>query len=330
MSKDSQRMTSPSDLIRMRNFAPGDEEEVVKLWNKVVESGKDYSPLTVEGFRNRVINNPNFDPKAAFLACLGETLVGFCLVTIRRELFKARSLEEFPAFLSAIMVHLEYRRRKIGSRLISEATDYLRSQGKKEIRTGYHNPISLFVGIDVNKEGILNFFSRQGFDEDREIRMNLSPLRTFEKEKEIGELQERLTQASVSVLALEEQDMQGLLEMLKEEAIGWYEPMAKDVESGELDMKNIFIAKKEGRIIGFVRVGGSGDSGGVWGILTRPEERSKGIGTLLLFSALNKIEKDGVKNVGLTTGSDNFPAQRIYKKAGFREVGTFAMLGRKI
>jgi len=50
----------------------------------------------------------------------------------------------------------------------------------------------------------------------------------------------------------------------------------------------------------------------------------------MLFSALNKLKRDGVRTVHLTTGSQNFPAQKIYGKAGFRKVGAFAMFRKQI
>jgi len=329
MNRSSQKTLLSKVGMRIKAFAPGDEDEVVRLWSKVAESERDIGTLTPDDFRNRVMSNPNFDPKGAFLAYSGETLVGFCLVTVRKEPFRVRSLEEFPAFISAIMVHPSYRRRGIGSRLISKAVGYAGSQGKREIRTGFDNPVPLFIGVDVSKKGVSGFFSKHGFEEEIELVMRLSLLE-FEKEKEIKQLQERVAHISVSVSLLERQDAQGMLELLKEYAVWWYEPMVKDVETSELDMANVFVAREGERIVGFVRVDEIGENGDVWGILAHPEKQCKGIGTLLLFTALSKLKKDGVKTVHLTTGNSNFPAQRIYGKAGFRKIGAFAMFRKAI
>ncbi len=329
MNKDPHQIVLPTDEIIIRAFAQGDEDEVVRLWGKVAESERDIGTLTLDDFRKRVMSNPNFDPEGAFLAYSGETLVGFCLVTIRREPFRARSLEEFPAFISAIMVHPSYRRRGIASTLISKAVKYVRIRGKREIRTGFDNPIPLFIGIDVDKQGILNFFHEMGFEEEVEIVMRLS-LSEFEKEEEIKQLQKRIENFGILVMSIVKQDVQGMLELLREQAVWWYEPMVKDVESGRLDMTNVYLAKEGERTIGFVRVDKIDENGEVWGILTSPDKRCKGIGTLLLFSALNKLKKDGVKIVGLTTGNTNFPAQRIYGKAGFTKTGAFAMFRKQL
>jgi len=329
INMNAKKMSFPPDDVRIEVFTLGDEDDIVRLWNKVAESEKDICNLTVEAFKSEVIDNPNFDPDGAFLAYSGETLVGFCLVTIRREPFRARSLEEFPAFISAIMVHPSYRRRGIASMLISEAVEYARIRGKREIRTGFDNPIPLFIGIDVDKQGILNFFHEMGFEEEVEIVMRLS-LSEFEKEEEIKQLRKRVENLGVLVMSIEKQDVQGMLELLREQAVWWYEPMVKDIESGRLDMTNVFLAKEGERTIGFVRVDKIGENGEVWGILTSPDKRCKGIGTLLLFSAINKLKKDGVKIVDLTTGNANFPAQRIYGKAGFTKTGAFAMFRKQL
>jgi len=329
MNRDSHQIVFSTDEIIVRAFAQGDEDEVVGLWGKVAESERDIGTLTLDDFWNRVMSNPNFDSKGAFLAYSGETLVGFCLVTVRKEPFRVRSLKEFPAFISAIMVHPSYRRRGIGSRLISKAVGYAESQGKREIRTGFDNPIPLFIGVDVSKKGVQGFFSKHGFEEEIELVMRLSLLE-FEKQKEIKQLQERVARVGVSVSPLERQDAQGMLELLKQNAVWWYEPMVKDVETGELDMANMFVAREGEAIAGFVRVDEIGERGDVWGILVHPEKQCKGIGTLLLFSALSKLKKDGVRTVNLTTGSSNFSAQRIYGKAGFRKIGAFAMFRKAI
>ncbi len=329
MDKNLQEANFSPSEITIRVFTPGDEEAVVRLWNKVAEAERDIGSLTVETFRKKVIENPNFDPKGAFLAYSAEVLVGFCLVAIRREPFRVRSLEEFPAFISAIMVHPFYRRRRIGFRLISGAVGYAKGRGKKEIRIGYDNPIPLFIGVDINRKGVIHFFIKQGFEEEEEIIMTL-PLSEFEKETEIGQLQKRVAHLGILVSQIKNQDVPGMLELLKDLAIWWFEPMAKDIESSSLDMANVFVAKEGEAVVGFARVDRIRDNGDVWGILTHPSKCRKGIGTLMLFSALNKLKRDGVTTVHLTTGSQNFPAQRIYDKAGFRKVGAFAMFRKQI
>ncbi|HIE50658.1 MAG TPA: GNAT family N-acetyltransferase [Armatimonadetes bacterium] len=318
--------------VELKPFAAEEVPRLIDLWNEVVYtdgSEERYGCMTPERFKNRVLDNPNFAPEGAILAYSQGRLVGFCLVATRREPSPVIDIATLPGYLSALLVHPQHRRRGIGSALLQAGIGYLRRQGKRQIRTGYRNPIPLFVGIEVEDTAALSFFRAQGFEEEIEWRMRLS-LAGFAKDREMEELRRRLGAEGVEVHPLQEQEVEDLLALLQAHFAGWYEPMYNDAHRGTLELSNLFVARRGEALVGFVRVGWSGDTGGVWGIGVAPEKRNKGVGTWLLFAALNRLKRAGVETVNLSTGATNFAAQRIYGKAGFQKVGAFAIFRKPI
>jgi ribosomal protein S18 acetylase RimI-like enzyme len=61
--------------------------------------------------------------------------------------------------------------------------------------------------------------------------------------------------------------------------------------------------------------------GHVWllnDLFTKPEARRKGVGEVLLRRAAEFAKADGAKRIWLRTAVDNFTAQALYEKAGYK------------
>ena len=52
-----------------------------------------------------------------------------------------------------------------------------------------------------------------------------------------------------------------------------------------------------------------------------PEERQKGVGSLLMVSLIQAAKQRGARNLTLEVRSSNQAAQRLYRKFGFEGVG---------
>lgn len=57
-------------------------------------------------------------------------------------------------------------------------------------------------------------------------------------------------------------------------------------------------------------------------LAVRPTARGRGIGTALIAALAEQARAEGRPALSLSVEPDNLPALRIYRKAGFREVGT--------
>ena len=74
--------------------------------------------------------------------------------------------------------------------------------------------------------------------------------------------------------------------------------------------------------IGFVRVHESGRAAFTPGV--DPEYRRRGIGKVLVNPWGAEVKKKGAELSMISTGSTNYPAQRIYFGMGYRKLGEFS------
>lgn len=82
----------------------------------------------------------------------------------------------------------------------------------------------------------------------------------------------------------------------------------------------IYIPKDENSLAGFVSCFGyfqPFDGGYIVAIMTDPELRNNGIGTILFESALEEFYRIGTKRISVTTWSTNRASQRLFGKFGF-------------
>jgi len=59
--------------------------------------------------------------------------------------------------------------------------------------------------------------------------------------------------------------------------------------------------------------------------IVRPEHRRKGLGKTLLEYVIAQAQAEGARRVMLLTDGDNFSAQALYRKSGFRDSAMLAM-----
>jgi ribosomal-protein-alanine N-acetyltransferase len=80
-----------------------------------------------------------------------------------------------------------------------------------------------------------------------------------------------------------------------------------------------FVAKMQGKIVGFIGIWYEGKKLHVINVAVHPDERGKGIGTNLLLFAINLAKELGYEAVYLEARKSNVSAQRLYRKLGFKE-----------
>jgi ribosomal protein S18 acetylase RimI-like enzyme len=88
----------------------------------------------------------------------------------------------------------------------------------------------------------------------------------------------------------------------------------------------ILVAEVNGEVVGYTYAGVEGwdymslrgPAGVLYDIVVDPAHRGKGIGRMLLDATLDTLERDGARQVVLSTAQQNEPAQRLFAGAGFR------------
>ncbi len=87
------------------------------------------------------------------------------------------------------------------------------------------------------------------------------------------------------------------------------------------DMAVYFVAKEDEKIVGycgFWNVAGEGD---ITNIAVAPEYRRSGIGSALIEAMATSARRLGLSMLTLEVRKSNAPAQSLYKKYGFEEIG---------
>ncbi len=74
-------------------------------------------------------------------------------------------------------------------------------------------------------------------------------------------------------------------------------------------------------IVGLVGIWTAVDQAHIIVIATRPSERGKGVGELLLIATLSEAKKIGATNATLEVRKSNLVARALYRKYGFADVG---------
>lgn len=97
-----------------------------------------------------------------------------------------------------------------------------------------------------------------------------------------------------------------------------------DVFKSELLNPNskYLVAKKENEIIGFAGIWKAVDDIHITNIVVKKSFRNKGIGSIILkqLIEISKLEKN-INSITLEVNIKNVPAQKLYEKFGFENVG---------
>jgi [ribosomal protein S18]-alanine N-acetyltransferase len=84
-----------------------------------------------------------------------------------------------------------------------------------------------------------------------------------------------------------------------------------------------------GALLGFIMSRRAGDEAEILSIAVTEGARGRGLARMLLDLHMRRLAGLGVRAVFLEVDEDNEPAQRLYRRAGYREVGRRAGYYRK-
>lgn len=91
----------------------------------------------------------------------------------------------------------------------------------------------------------------------------------------------------------------------------------------ELENKNsmYIVAKSNNQIVGFAGIWFSVDDIHITNIVVKKNCRNQKIGSLMLNNLIELCENRTQKSITLEVNSNNIPAQKLYQKFGFKNVG---------
>lgn len=330
--------------MKIRQFKDIHIRETVELWNRHAGTEMPYKPFTEETFRHKFIGNPHFSYKGAFVGIENGEVIAFANGIFKKEFLPDETHENTPGYLTFVLVDREHRRKGYGSKMLEAVEDYFKEHGKKEIQVIFFNPINLewnipgtdghdhpnAPGVDMDSVGY-KFLKSHGYEErTREVSMYLD-LSKFElPSKTISKLDE-LKSMGISIEYYEAkkhpEGFDELFDNLK------HEHWRRDIQDN-LALKDphpILVASDRGKICGFAGPIAVEPSGRGWfcGIGVDPRYEGKGIGTTMFFMLMKSFKEIGAEFSSLFTGEKN-PAKKMYDRAGFDVVKTWATMRKEI
>lgn len=196
------------------------------------------------------------------------------------------------------MVHPDYRRKGVFKRLLNLIYAELKERGHKT---------ALLLCDHASVCGI-EFIKATGAEYSfSEYKMNLES--EISKPKNIG-------------ISLRKAKKSDSLELSKMDAIFFDDAESGDVEIPEFkdqDNETTYIAEKDDKVIGKIRLDTNGETVGIYGFGVLPQFRGKGYGREILNLAIIKAGKEKPDCIYLEVACENKKALNLYKSCGFIE-----------
>jgi GNAT superfamily N-acetyltransferase len=122
-------------IVQYRSYHNSDPPRLHQLWHSCSLGRNAAEGFSCDVFELFACSQPYFDRDGLILAVDGKRVVGFVHASFAVNESET-ALDPKQGIISAIMVHPEYRRKKIGTELIRLAEDYLRSKGAQSVEAG--------------------------------------------------------------------------------------------------------------------------------------------------------------------------------------------------
>ncbi|MFA7244245.1 MAG: GNAT family N-acetyltransferase [Patescibacteria group bacterium] len=98
----------------------------------------------------------------------------------------------------------------------------------------------------------------------------------------------------------------------------------------QLEAKGILLAVENKEIIGCIYVNRNPWACFLYRLAVRKQYRKKGAGTLLIETATNMLQEEGVEEVAIYVDSSNEDLQNFYEKRGFIKGGLYRCMYKKL
>lgn len=349
--------------MTIRSFTPADLPAVIDIWNEAVNAHEVvFYPLTKEYYHKKFELDPNYDAKYALVALEGRQVVGFIHGVAKKVLLPHETNANTPGFLTCVFVSRAFRRRGIGTALVTALGDLFKADGKSEYVCSGDNPINLdwivpgtpghdhnnAPGVDEDCPGH-PFLLALGFgDRYREIAMYLD-LSAYTPWKDLEAKRAELRAQGILVGRYDvnqNADYDGMCDRVGSEY--WRSVLKTEIACHResrpcTDIRFIpngkvpkgprpILAATYGRqIVAFTGPVDMQTSGRGWftGICTDPLFERRGIASVLFNLLMQEFVTEGARFSTLFTGDSNH-AQKIYGRAGFRVVRRFVLMRKAL
>ncbi|XID91373.1 GNAT family N-acetyltransferase [Paenibacillaceae bacterium WGS1546] len=314
--------------IQYRHYLPGDEQDIVSLWNKCLTR----DPVTKRRFRNLVLLDPNFDPQGMRIAAIGNAVVGVFYTVRRRLPMLGTELETDKGWVPFFFVDPGYRRQGIAARLLEDAMAFMRANKRETLVFAGYAPNYIVPGIDrAGYPAGAAFLDRVGFQRNyTAVAMDYS-LVTFEIPESVERLKEQRIAEGYSFAAPEDRDLYELIRFATDQFNPDWGRAIREGLLQHLGTEHILVAKRKGELVGFCLHGayeGVRERFGPFGV--DADQRGKGIGKILLYDCLQAMRAQGLHGAWFLWTAEQSPAGQLYKKLGFTVSRSFDVMSKSL
>jgi GNAT superfamily N-acetyltransferase len=267
--------------VVLRPFRAGDDEGLVRLWNRTLWR----DPISSALFRRQTLLNPNFHPEGCLLAELGGSAVGFVLAMAPR-VGGLHAGTAGSGRVAGLGVVPEARRQGIGTALLDWATAFLEASGCRRATVAAHEYYAAGVDRDAYAEGI-GFLARRGFRQVREAIAMGRELYDLAWPEEVRAVEARLRAEGVEVRYFEPAWTYALAEYFRAEFPDWVEFFTRKLDARH-DLDEMVIATDGDRVVGYCQHLES-DHVGPFGVAAA--YRNRGIGSVMLYRLLDPMPR---------------------------------------
>jgi len=304
-----------------------DDRVAIELWNVCLPE----DTINADNFYCRIICDVNFDPELYLLAINPESNepMGFVYGTMRRIPCEVAGMQPENAWVVAMGVAPKYRRKGVGTKLLSTLHDKLKSRGIKKVDIGTYTTNYFFPGVDQKNytEGV-DFLKTMGYSDNgvcASMDLNLREYRT--PEKYLNKKQE-LINKGYTFGNFKMEDCLHVFDFLRQHFPYWLPNVRENIVRGR-GQESIQLAwDASGQVVGFAMRAMDGTPGrfGPFGVAS--SQQGTGLGGILFHNLVtDMIQRRIFYTWFLWTGGRNLD---IYATWGMERYREYTIMGRDL
>ncbi len=301
---------------------PGDIDQIVWLWQQTMSA----DPVDQHRLVADFLLDPHFDPAFVLIASDGDRDVGFTFGMRARPDQPSDNLTT-TGIVVAFGVLTSYRRRGIGSALLSELECFWRDAGVERIQVGPWIPTYLTPGVDEEAHpAAVPFLESIGYVAGARPVSMRALLTGYMPAAEVASTRAALQQSGVTIRSATQVDVLPLLQFAEHQFPYWSN-YVRDALRASLITKGpstVQVAYRGDTVIGFALT--NAERFGPFGV--DESCRGQGVGAVLLSDALMAMRARNMHLAYFLWTSDR--TARLYNRHGFEIVRRFTMMTKNL
>ena len=194
----------------IRSFEVGDGPALAEAWTAAAPA----DPIGYQRFRDLFLLDRNFDPAGLKVAVHDDQVVGAAYAVRRLVAAAGDDLEPTAGWIPFFFVHPDHRGRGLGRSLVTEALEWLRSQGRSDAFFSSYTPNYFLPGLDVARyPAALRLLTELGFERQYDAVAMDRSLVGYEIPAEVRERLHRLAADGYSFGMLTGDELTSLIEI---------------------------------------------------------------------------------------------------------------------